>query len=185
MNKYIFAVMLTIASITAVQAQRMIPGQKGLEVGAGILSKEISDNYYLQLTLTVNGKSGNYWIYGAEYTHHMSDYREVKVPIETYTGKVGYSFQLLSDTKKTFTLNAGITALGGYESINRSETMLYDSAKILSKENFIYGAGGRLTFETYLSDRFVFLLQGRIKALWGTDLQQFRPSSGVGLRFNF
>ncbi len=45
--------------------------------------------------------------------------------------------------------------------------MLYDGAKILSEDNFIYGAGGRLTFETYLSDRFVLVLQGRTKVLMG------------------
>ena len=51
MMKYIFAVVLAMLSITAVQAQRMLPKQKGLEVNAGMLSKEISDNYYLNLTL--------------------------------------------------------------------------------------------------------------------------------------
>ncbi|HEX8013838.1 MAG TPA: conjugal transfer protein TraO, partial [Flavobacterium sp.] len=83
------------------------------------------------------------------------------------------------------TLNAGITGVVGYENINRGETMLYDGAKIMSEDNFIYGAGGRLTFETYLSDRFVLVLQGRTKVLWSTDLRQFRLSAGVGLRFNF
>lgn len=63
MRKYIFAVMLAILSITALQAQRMTPKQKGLEVNVGMLSKEISDNYYLNLTLTVNGMNGNYWIW--------------------------------------------------------------------------------------------------------------------------
>jgi hypothetical protein len=82
-------------------------------------------------------------------------------------------------------LNFGITSVVGYESINRGETMLYDGAKILDEDNFVYGAGGRLTFETYLSDRFVLVLQGRTKVLWGTDLEQFRPSAGIGLRFNF
>jgi len=91
----------------------------------------------------------------------------------------------LGDTRKNITLNAGITGVVGYESINRGEAMLYDGAKIMSEDNFVYGAGGRLTFETYLSDRFVLVLQGRTKVLWGTDLRQFRPSAGVGLRFNF
>lgn len=63
--------------------------------------------------------------------------------------------------------------------------MLYDGARILSEDNFVYGAGGRLSLETYLSDQVVFLIQGRTKVLWGTDLEQFRPSAGVGLRFNF
>ncbi len=185
MKKYIFAVMLAMLSITAVQAQRMMPKQKGLEINGGLLSKDVKDNYYLNLTLTVNGKNGSYWIWGAEYTHQFSEYRNLQIPLETYTGEMGYSLQLLGDARKTFTLNAGFTGVAGYETINRSEATLYDGSKILDKDNFIYGAGGRLSLETYLSDRFVLLLQGRTKVLWGTDLKQFRPSAGVGLRFNF
>jgi len=185
MTKYIFAVMLAMLSITATQAQRLMPKQKGLEINAGMLEKEISDNYYLNLTLTVNGQHGGYWIWGAEYTHQFADYRTVQIPLEDYTGEVGYSLQLLGDARKTVTLNAGLTAVAGYESINRGNTVLYDGSKILDGNNFVYGAAGRLSFETYLSDRFVLLLQGRTKVLWGTDLKQFRPSAGVGLRFNF
>src|SRR5690606_14871796 len=185
MIKYILAVMLGIAGITVTQAQRMVPGQTGLEVSAGMLSKEISGNYYLNLTLTVNGKGGNYWIYGAEYTHWLTGYRDIRIPLENYTGAIGYSIQLLSDAGKTVTLNAGITAIGGYETINRGEVLLYDGSRILDKDHFIYGAGGRLSFETYLSDRCVLKLQRRYKVLWGTDLKQFRPSAGMGLRFNF
>lgn len=185
MIKYIFTVVLVMLCITVVQAQRMLPKQKGVEINAGMLSKEISDNYYLNLTLTVNGKNGNYWIYGAEYTHQLSAYRDVRIPLETYTGEVGYSLQLLGDIRKTISLNAGLTAVAGYETINRSETMLPDGSTILDSDNFVYGTGGRLSLETYLSDRFVLLLQGRTKVLWGTDLKQFRPSTGIGLRFNF
>lgn len=184
MRKYIFTVMLAFLGVTALQAQRMLPRQMGLEITAGMLSKDVSDNYHLNLTMTVNGKSGNYWIYGVEYTHQYSGYRAVSVPLEAYTAEVGYSLQILGDARKTFTFNAGITATAGYETVNRSEAMLYDGAKILNEDNFIYGAGGRLSFETYLSDRFVLLLQGRTKVLWGTDLKQIRPSAGVGIRFN-
>lgn len=118
MMKYIFAVMLTMLSIAAAQAQRMMPQQNGLELNAGLLSKGIKDNYYLNLTLTVNGKNGSYWIWGAEYTHQFSGYREIPIPLETYTGEIGYSLQLLGDARKTFTVNAGLTAVGGYETIN-------------------------------------------------------------------
>lgn len=185
MKKLIFAVVLTMLSITAVQAQRMLPKQKGLEINAGMLSKEISDNNYLNLTLTVNGKNGNYWIWGAEYTHQLSAYRDITIPLETYTGETGYSLQLLGDARKTITLNAGLTAVAGYETINRSEATLSDGSTILDKDIFVYGTGGRLSLETYLSDRFVLLLLGRTKVLWSTDLKQFRPSAGIGLRFNF
>jgi hypothetical protein len=91
----------------------------------------------------------------------------------------------VSEHNKNISLNAAITGVLGYESINRGEAQLYDGSIILTEDNFIYGAGGRLSLETYLSDRFVLILEGRTKVLWGTDLEQFRPSAGLGLRFNF
>lgn len=186
MNKYIYIVMLLLGSITVVKAQRMLPKQKGLEISAGILSdSKIGNDYYLNIGMTVNGKDGNYQLWALEYTHRYHQYNDVHIPQETYTAEGGYSFFLLGDARKNITLNLGITGVVGYETINRGEARLYDGAKILSEDNFIYGAGGRLSFETYLSDRFILLLQGRTKVLWGTDLRQFRPSAGVGLRFNF
>lgn len=186
MKKYIYAVMLVLISVTAVQAQRMLPKQKGLEVSAGALSDDkIGNDYYLNIGMTVNSKNGNYQLWALEYTHQYHGYKETRIPQETFTAEGGYSFFLLGDAQKNITLNFAVTGVAGYESINRGEATLYDGAKILSEDNFVYGAGGRLTFETYLSDRFVLVLQGRTRVLWGTDLQQFRPSAGVGLRFNF
>ncbi|MGV3766787.1 MAG: conjugal transfer protein TraO [Chitinophagaceae bacterium] len=185
MRRYILAIALATSGIKAVQAQRMLPGQKGLEINAGILAGEMTGSYYLNMMCTKNGKNGNYRLWGAEYTHRLAGYRDVQVPLESYTGELGYSFLVLGDAGKNITLQAGITALAGYESINRGKALLYDGATILDKDRFVYGAGGRLSLETYLSDRLVQLLQGRTKVLWGTDLKQFRPSAGAGIRFNF
>ncbi len=186
MKKYIYTVMLILMAITVTQAQRMLPKQKGLEVSTGILSDDkIGNDYYINVAMTVNGKNGNYQLWALEYTHQYHDYKTLQIPQETYTAEGGYSLFLLGDARKNITVNAGLTGVVGYESINRGEAILDDGAKIVSEDNFIFGAGGRLTFETYLSDRFVLILQGRTKVLWGTDLRQFRPSAGVGLRFNF
>ncbi|SHM90280.1 conjugal transfer protein TraO [Flavobacterium chilense] len=186
MKKYIYTVMLVLMGIIVAQSQRMLPKQKGLEVNAGILSdNKIGNDYYINIGMTINGKNGNYQLWALEYTYQYHLYNELRIPQETYTVEGGYSFFLLGDARKNITLNVGITGVVGYESINQGETMLDDGAKIVSEDNFIYGAGGRLTFETYLSDRFVLVLQGRTKVLWGTDMKQFRPSAGVGIRFNF
>ncbi|UPZ16199.1 conjugal transfer protein TraO [Flavobacterium humidisoli] len=186
MKKYIHTVILVLMSITMAQAQRMLPKQKGLEVNVGILSDDkIGNDYFINIGMTVNGKNGNYKILALEYSRQYYDYNEIRIPQETYTAEGGYSFFLLGDALKNVTLNAAITGVAGYESINRGDDVLYDGAKILSEDNFIYGAGGRLTIETYLSDRLVIILQGKTKVLWGTDLEQFRPSAGLGLRFNF
>ncbi len=185
MKKYIYTVMLVVLSITVTQAQRMLPGQRGLEVSTGVLSTDRTGNdYYINMGLTVNGKKGNYQLWALEYTHQNHDYNKINIPQETYTAEGGYSFFLFGDYHKNITLNAAITGVLGYEVINGGESTLNDGAQILSKDHFIYGAGGRLTFETYLSDHFVLVLQGRTKVLLGTELGKFRPSAGVGLRFN-
>ena len=186
MKKYIYTVMLILMAITVTQAQRMLPKQKGLEVNVGILSDDkIGNDYYINIGMTVNGKNGNYQLWALEYTHQYHEYKDLRIPQETYTAEGGYSFFLLGDTRKNISLNAGITGVLGYESINRGEAQLYDGSIILTEDNFIYGTGGRLSFEAYLSDHLVMILQGRTKVFWGTDLEQFRPSAGLGLRINF
>lgn len=186
MKKYIYTMMLILMGITMTSAQRMLPGQKGIEILAGVLSDEKPhSNYYLSIGMIINGKNGNYKLWAMEYACQSSSYNDLRIPQETYTAEGGYSFFLLGDATRNISLNTGLTAVFGYESINRGEALLQDGARIVPKDNFIYGAGARLSLEMYLSDRFVLLLQGRIKALWGTDLEQFRPSTGAGFRFNF
>ena len=107
--------------------------------------------------------------YTLEYTHQYHSYKDLRIPQETYTAESGYSLFHFGDARKNITLNAGITGVIGYESINRGETMLDDGAKIVSENNFIYGAGGRLTFETYLSDHFVLVLQG-VQRFYGVQI---------------
>lgn len=177
--------MLTVVSIVKLNAQRLVPGQKGIEVSTGLLAAKVNQNYFLNLVLTVQSKHGNYWICGAEYAKQNSSYKTWRLPIETYTGEIGYIFNFLSDSQKLISLNGGLLAIGGYETINRGDSTLQDGGIILNNDNFIYGVGGRLTLETYISDRFVILIQGKAKAFWGTDVKVFRPSAGIGLRFNF
>ncbi|KXH84914.1 conjugal transfer protein TraO [Chryseobacterium kwangjuense] len=185
MKKYSIFLILTLISIHG-YSQRMVYKQKALEVSTGLLStKEVRSNYYVNLTLNSYARRGNYWIWSAEFQRRTTDYKQWKLPLENYLGEVGYSVQLLSDAKKFITLNAGLTGVAGYEVVNRGDSLLSDGALLLNEGGFIFGTGGRLSLETYLSDRVVLLLQGRIRVLWGTDLEQFRPSSGVGLRINF
>jgi hypothetical protein len=186
MKKYIYTVILVLMGITMAQAQRMLPKQKGLEINTGVLSNDkIGNDYYLNIGMTINAKNGNYQLWALEYSREYYQYKDLRIPQQTYTAEGGYSLFLLGDAGKNITLSAAITGTVGFESINQGEALLFDGAKILPEDNFIYGAGTRLSLEAYLCDRFVLVLQGRTKAYWGTDLKQFRTSAGVGLRFNF
>lgn len=129
MKKYIYTAMFILIGFTIAQAQRMLPKQKGLEVNAGTLSDDHPDrNYYLNIAMTVNGKNGNYQIWALEYTHQYDEYKDFRLPQETYTAEGGYSFFLLGDARKNISLNAAITGVLGYESINRGEAQLYDES---------------------------------------------------------
>lgn len=182
--KYIAAALLL--SITTVKAQRMRPGQKGLEVHGGALSdKAFGSNYYLNLNMSVNGKNGHYGFYGLEYQQQQSYYRDRAIPLEAYLAEGGYSFRLLGDHRRTISLNAALSGAAGYETVNKGNRQLYDGSVIQNEDGFVYGAGGRLSLEIYLCDRLVFIVQGRARMLWNTSRQQLRPSAGLGLRFNF
>lgn len=186
MRIYICIVLFLFTGITMSQAQRMLPKQKGLEINVGTLSfKKLGVDYYLGIGMAVNGKNGNYGLWGVQYAHLNHLYKEINIPVETYTADGGYSIFLLGDNRKNIALNLALTGVVGYERINRGEAVLFDGAKILSKDNWIYGVGSQLRFETYLTNKFVLSLQGRTNALWGSDLELLRPSAGLGLRFNF
>jgi hypothetical protein len=115
-------------------------------MNAGILSKDkIGNDYYLNIGMTVNGKNGNYQLWALEYTHQYHDYKDLRIPQETLQKAVTASF--VGRCPKKYHAEFRNNRRVGYESINRGEAMLYDGAKILSEDNFIYGAGGRLTLK--------------------------------------
>lgn len=185
MKKYIAAFVLFI-SVFYVRAQRMVYKQKSVEVNFGLMNNKRPDqNFYIGLGLNRFVRHGNYWMYNVEYQKKSVFYKEWELPVEDLLGEAGYSFQLLSGRRKFVTLYAGLTAVGGYEVVNKGDSILRDGGILKNKNQFVYGTGGKLSIETYLSDQVVFLLTGRIRLLWGTDLEHFRPSLGIGLRFNF
>jgi hypothetical protein len=147
MKKLFYAMMLLFGVINLVQAQRMLPGQNGLEINVGALPDENpGNNYYLNVGMTVNAQGGNYQVYALEYNRQYYDYKGIRIPKECYTAEGGYSFYLLGDAGKNVSINAGITAVAGYESINRGKQALFDGAVLLNDDNFIYGAGGKAIF---------------------------------------
>ena len=187
MNRYILTIMMVVMSITGVHAQRLMKGQKGFEATIGLIldKKSQHDDFYVQAGMTSNGKNGGYQLWAVEYSRKKHEFENYVIPVETYSAEGGYSFMLLGDWSKNISLNLGVTGVLGYEVFNQSERLLPNGAVIQNKDRFIYGGGARLSLETYLGDHLVMLIQGRTKAVWGTSVERFRPSVGVGLRYIF
>lgn len=186
MRKAIYIILMGLLHSQHLPAQRLIPKQKGLEIDFGTFSqRDPYKNYYITMIKTVNTRHGRYQLWALEYAHEYADYRNLRIPLEVYTAFGGYSVPLLSDYSKSITLSGALTGILGYETVNRGTEMLDDGSKVLNESGFIYGFGGRLSLDTYLCDKVIVLVMGRSNMFWGTSLDQFRPSLGVGLRFNF
>jgi hypothetical protein len=82
-----------------------------------------------------------------------------------------------------FFLSLGASAMGDYETINWNNKLLPDGATINNSDTFLYG--GALTFEleTYLSDRFVLILNIRERLLIGSSIGKFNTQTGLGIKF--
>jgi hypothetical protein len=187
MKIYVYTIIMLMVNTTSIYAQRLIKGQKGFEASIGLISdkKPLHDFFYMQAGMTINGKNGNYQLWAVEYSHKNHEFENYTIPVETWSVEGGYSFVLLGDWAKNISLNMGIIAVAGYEIINQGENALPNGAVIQNKDSFIYGGGLRLSLETYLNDHVVMLVQGRTKAVWGTSVERFRPSAGIGLRYIF
>ena len=169
-------------------AQSYLPGMKGLQVTAGMAdgvhwNSNTDFAYHIGAAYSVYTKNANRWVIGGEYLHKRYDYKDMQIPVEQFTAEGGYYLKFLSDRRKIFFLSAGLSALAGYETSNRSEKLLPDDSTLLDKDCFIYGGVLTLELEAYLTDRVALLLNARERMLFGSDIGKFHTQVGIGLKF--
>ncbi len=170
---------------TAVKGQRLVKGKTGIEAGAGILANRQlgTDNLYAYIGLTVNKTDGAYMFYQAEYQRKTYNIERFQIPVERYSGKVGYSFPILKDPGRNFLLNLGLAANAGYTEINRSDYVLPSGAVIQNRSGFIYGGSSLLSFEVFITDQVQILFRGNLDILFGNTVSRLNPNAGLGIRF--
>ena len=171
-------------------AQRLIPKQKGIEVmGSVPLVKGekffAKDNFCVGVSLTRYLKRENYSFVGVEYEQQNMTYRSYDVKLKDALLQVGYMHPVLSDRGKNVFLYAGISALGGYEQLNKDKKLLPDGATLLDRSRFVYGGAVHSSVEVFLTDKVLFLIKAQGRLLFGTDVHRFRPAVSAGLKFNF
>ena len=172
------------------QAQRLIPKQRGIEVlGSVPLIKGeklfTGDNFGVGISLTRYLKKENYTFVGVEYEQQNMPYRSYSVKLKDALLHLGYMHPVLSDRGKNVLLYGGISALGGYEVLNKDKRLLPDGATLLDRSRFVYGGAVHGSVEVFLTDRVLFLVKAQGRFLFGTDVHRFRPAVSAGLRFNF
>lgn len=171
MKKYLFVVVALLALVGQANAQRYLPGMRGVELRGGFVDGvQKPVNYYLGVGLSTYTKNGNRWMFGAEYLNKQYEYKDLQIPKAQFTAEGGYYLKVLSDASKTFFLSLGGSALAGYETSRWGDKLLPDGAVTLE-------------LETYLSDKVVLLLNARERAVWGSSIGHFHLTFGAGIKF--
>ena len=181
---------LVVGLPTAVQAQRLVPGQKGLEVSASVpMVKGKSlfkpDDFGMTLSLSHYLKRGKYTFVSAGYEQQALSYRNYQVPLRDYLVQMGYAHPLLSDKGKNVFFYLGASAVAGYEDINKGEKLLPDGAKLLDGSRWVYGAGLHTSVELFLTDRIIVGGKAQLRYLFNSDVHRLRPTLSLGLRYQF
>ena len=179
---------LVVGLPTAVQAQRLVPSQKGLEVSASVpivkgksLFKQ--DDFGMTLSLSHYLKRGKYTFLSAGYEQQALSYRSYQVPLRDYLVQMGYAHPLLSDKGKNVFFYLGASAVAGYEDINKGEKLLPDGAKLLDGSRWVYGAGLHTSVELFLTDKIIVGGKAQLRYLFNSDVHRLRPTLSLGLRY--
>lgn len=183
----IFAVALCL--FTQAQAQRCLPGQKGLQFTAGTvngfnLNPQSADfAFHAGTAFSSYTKNGNRWIFGGEYLEKRYLYKDLSIPQTQFTAEGGYYLNFLSNGSKTLFFSLGASVLAGYETVNWNKKQLFDGATVKNKDAFLYGGAFTLEMEVYLSDWLVLLVNVRERLLGGSSVGLLNTQFGTGLKF--
>lgn len=188
MKQILLLLTLSLVLIGQAQAQRYLPGQKGVQVTGGFvdgfkLRNQDGQAFFGGIALSSYTKSGNRWVFGAEYLQKKHVYKNILIPVSQITAEGGYYYKFLSDPSKTVFFSVGASAMAGYETINWGKELLFDGATITTEDNFLYGGAVSFEIETYLTDKLVLLLNARERILLGSDINKFHTQVGVGIKF--
>ncbi|MCE2615714.1 conjugal transfer protein TraO [Phocaeicola oris] len=170
-------------------AQRLIPKQRGIEVlGSVPLIKGeklfAGDNFGVGISLTRYLKRENYTFASLEYEQQNMPYRSYNIPMKDILLHLGYMQPVLADRGKNVLVYVGVSALCGYEELNRDKKLLPDGATLLDRSRFVYGGAVHGSVEVFLTDRVLFLVKAQGRFLFGSDVHRFHPALLAGFRFN-
>lgn len=172
-------------------AQRLLPEMSAVEVRADMVDgfyTGISRNcgYSLGVYYSIFKGNANTWFFGGEYLQTYKPYGEKgRIHVAQFTGEVGYNLHLVSDYSQTFHLYGGISAIGGYETVNWGKSLLKDGSTILAKDAFIYGGAVSLSADFFLSDNVALGAHIKERFVFGNDTGHFKFQYGLHLKYCF
>lgn len=191
MQRILFILTVAMLSFFADEAyaQRDLPGQTGVQFTTGGVNHFLSwknggeRHYFTSLAFTHTNRNRTCWLYGLDYQIKEYTYENKVIPKAQFTGELGYLIPVLSDKGRNVCFRIGLSALGGFETVNWGNSLLPDGAEVTNGDSFIYGGGLTAAFDLWLTDRIILLMQVKERALFGTDAGNFHTQIGLGVRF--
>ena len=190
MNKFIIATLAMLSLFGGrAMAQRNLPGMSAVEIKADMADgfytgKSRDCGYSLGVFYSVFKGKQNTWSFGGEYLQTYKPYGEKgRIPVAQFTAEAGYNLHLVSDYSQMFHLYGGLSALGGYETVNWGKHVLSDGSTIHNGDAFIYGGALMLEADFYLSDNIALTANVKERFVWGNSTGHFHTQYGVGIKF--
>lgn len=185
---FIIAAMLALFAGQAM-AQRCLPGMSAVEIKADMADgfytgKSRDCGYSFGVYYSVFKGNANTWSFGGCYLQTYKPYGEKgRIPVAQFTVEAGYSLHLVSDYSQTFHLYGGVSALGGYETVNWGDKSLPDGSTLHNGDAFIYGGAVSLQADFYLSDKIALTTNVRERFVFGNSTGHYHTEYGVGVKF--
>lgn len=181
MRKLIVLSFLVLLVTGSLSAQRYLPGMKGVQFTGGVADG--FNGFQTELAYSRYDRHSNRWVTGLGLLNRKVSDRVGNIPVSQVTVGGGYFINLLSDNRKVFFLSVGLSVMTGYETINWGTRYLPDGGMIQDRNRFIYGGSASFEIETYLTDRFVLLLNVRERGMLGGDTNKFHNDICLGLKY--
>ena len=185
MKKIFFlSIFVSCFAVPELPAQRYLPGMQGLQITAGSVNAlNRKKGFHAGIAFSQYTKHADRWVFGFEYLQKRHPYKSMNIPQSQLTVDAGYYRKFLSSPRKTFFVSAGISAMAGYETVNRNEKLLPDGATLVNGDAFLYGVALTLEMEVYLTDRMVLLANIRERLLTGSSVGKLNTQFGMGIKF--
>lgn len=185
---FIIAAMLALFAGQAM-AQRCLPGMSAVEIKADMADgfytgKSRDCGYSFGMNYSVFKGNADTWSFGGGYLQTYKPYGEKgRIPVAQFTGEAGYNLHFVSDYSQTFHIYGGVSALGGYETVNWGDKSLPDGSTLHNGDSFIYGGAVSLQADFYLSDKIALTANVRERFVFGNSTGHYHTEYGVGVKF--
>lgn len=184
-------IFLLLFSCTA-DAQRYLPGQRGLQLTMGFvggLKEENNHGRLAGIAWSVYTKDKGHWVIGMDYEKQKSDFGKFnnRYSSELYLLNANYHALLVKTYNHFFFTSINIGTEAGYHYVNGGNKEIRtapDFDTSFSKTGaFIYGLNAGLETELFLSDGAAFILSAKRKLLFNTiDLPKMQTTVSAGIK---